>query len=248
MRLDGKVAVVTGGAGAIGRAIALRLARDGAAVAVADLDVAAAREVAYAIADAGANSIAVELDVRDWGSARAMAATVIRELDRIDILVNNAGGSARGESSFFHEAPEAVIDRIIDVNLKGQLYCTRAVINHMVDRESGKVVNIGSIVGVQGLERVVDYAAAKGGVIAFTRALAKEVGPRGITVNCVSPGIVPRPGETPERALRSNYLGTVCRHEDVAELVLFLVSGHAEFVTGQNYIIDGGRSLAMKGS
>ena len=137
---------------------------------------------------------------------------------------------------------------MIDVNLKGPLFCTRAVIGHMVERKCGKIVNIGSITGIQGLEYVVDYSAAKGGVIAFTKALAKEVGPSGINVNCVSPGLVPRPDENPARALRSGYLGRICKPEDIAELVVFLSTDAAAYITGQNYVIDGGRSLGMKGS
>lgn len=250
MSLQGKVAIVTGGAGYIGAAIAARLARDGATVIVADLHLDGARAVAARIGADGARASAVELDLRDRGSIKRMVETVLREFQTIDILVNCAGGSARlvgGAYGPFHEAEENVIDAMIDINLKGPLFVTRAVVPHMVARGQGRIVNVASICGVQGLEKVTDYAAAKGGVIAFTKSLAKEVGQFGITVNCVSPGLVPRPEENSERALRSSYLGRICTGEDIANLVGFLVSGEAGFITGQNYIIDGGRSLGLKG-
>lgn len=251
MKLKGDVAIVTGAAGAIGRAIANMLAREGAAVAAADINRAGAEQVASSLSDDGAKALAVEVDVSSRDSIKAMVASVLEAFGRIDILVNNAGGSARivgGRYGPFHEAPEEIIDKILDINLKGPVFCTRALIEHMVERGKGRIVNIGSITGVQGLERVVDYSAAKGGVIAFTKALAKEVGPLGIRVNCVSPGLIPRDGRGDERALRSNFLkNTIGKPEDVAELVLFLVSDDSRFIVGQNYIIDGGRSLGMKG-
>ncbi len=251
MSLQGNVAIVTGGAGYIGSAIACRLARDGASVVVADLNLERARAVASRIGADGDRANAVALDLRDRDSIKQMVETVLREFKTIDILVNCAGGSARlvgGAYGPFHEAQEDVIDAMIDINLKGPLFVTHAVVPHMVAQGQGCIVNVASICGVQGSEMVADYSAAKGGVIAFTKALAKGLGPRGIRVNCVSPGLVPRPEENPERALRSNYLGRVCTGEDIANLVAFLVSEEADFITGQNYIVDGGRSLALKGS
>jgi NAD(P)-dependent dehydrogenase (short-subunit alcohol dehydrogenase family) len=243
------VAIVTGGAGYIGQAIAAGLAADGHAVAVADLDLARAQAVADRLTAAGRRAIAVQLDVCSYPSAQRMAETVQQALGPIAVLVNNAGGSARlvgGTYGPFHEAEERVISAMVDINLKGPLFVTRAVVPQMVARRQGAIVNVGSICGVQGTEMVADYSAAKGGVIAFTRVLAKELGPHGIRVNCVSPGIVPRPDEDPARALGGNYLGRVCTAEDVAELVRFLASDRSGFITGHNHIIDGGRSLAVK--
>jgi NAD(P)-dependent dehydrogenase (short-subunit alcohol dehydrogenase family) len=247
MKLSEKTAIVTGAGGSIGRAVAVKLAAEGAAVAAIDINLETAEETARIIRDSGGKALALRTDVCDRAAITDMVDQVLERFAHIDILINTAGGSARKECSLFHKSKVEVLDRIIDINLKGPLFCTRAIIEHMVDRKQGKIINIGSIVGVQGLERVVDYSAAKGGVIAFTKALAKEVGPYGINVNCVSPGIVPRPDEDPERALRSNYLGKVCQPEDVAELVAFLSADSADYITGQNYIIDGGRSLGLRG-
>lgn len=250
MKLQNKVAIVTGGAGYIGRAIAARLSREGASVVIADLNLKGAQSVAARLADDGATAAAVELDLCDRGSIQRLVEAVLKDFKAIDILVNNAGGSARlvgGTYGPFHEADDEVISRMIDINLKGPMLLTRAVASHMVERRSGKIVNIGSICGVQGSPHSAAYSAAKGGIIAFTKSLAKGVGSFGITVNCVSPGLVPRPEEDPARALRSNCLGRVCTGEDVANLVCFLATDEAGFITGQNHIIDGGRSLALKG-
>jgi NAD(P)-dependent dehydrogenase (short-subunit alcohol dehydrogenase family) len=248
MKLSEKTAIVIGAGGCIGRAIAMKLAAEGAAVVAVDINLETAKETAGFIRDAGGEALAVKTDICEHVSIKQMVDEVMQRFGQIDILVNGAGGSARKDCSLFKDAKAEILERIIDINLKGPLFCTRAVIGHMLDRKQGKIINIGSITGVQGLEWVVDYSAAKGGVIAFTKALAKEVGPHGINVNCVSPGLVPRPDEDPERALRSNFLGNVCKPEEVAELVLFLATDAAGFITGQNYIIDGGRSLGMKGS
>lgn len=244
---DGRTAIVTGGAGWIGQAIARGLVEDGFAVAIADLDRVRAQAVAEALGAAGGRAMAVGLDVCSYASAQRMAAEVIGAFGAIDALINNAGGSARAECSLFCDADPAVFERIIDMNLKGPLHCSRAVIGHMIARRRGSIVNLGSITGIQGLSYVVDYSAAKGGVIAFTRALAKEVGQHGIRVNCVSPGLVPRPDEDPARAQRTNFLGRVCAAEDVAAMVRFLAGDQAGFITGQNHVVDGGRSLGMKG-
>lgn len=251
MKLKGDVAIVTGGAGYIGQAICSLLAREGATVIVADLDKTGAERVADSLKKNGATALAVELDVCDRDSIQTMTKTVMEAFGQIDVLVNNAGGSARlvgGAYCLIHEAEERVIDSMIDINLKGPVFCTHAVLRHMVARGEGCIVNVGSICGVIGSEKVADYSAAKGGVIAFTKSVAKGYGPLGIRINCVSPGLVPRSGEDPARALRSNYLNnTVCTADDVAELVLFLASDASRFVVGQNYIIDGGRSLGKKG-
>jgi len=250
MKLEGQYAIVTGGAGWIGRAIAKRLAAEGAAVAIADVNQELAQGIADEIMAAGAKAVAIEVDICNYDSVQAMAETAVKEFGAIDILVNGAGGSARlvgGGYGPFQESDVKVIDKMIDINLKGSIFCSHAVLGHMVKRGQGKIVNIGSITGVQGAEHSIAYSAAKGGVIAYTKALAKEVGPGGINVNCVSPGVVLRPEEKDrERGIRTNYLGRACKAEDIAELVAFLATDAAGFITGQNYIVDGGRSLGMK--
>ena len=174
-----------------------------------------------------------------------MVQTVLDECGNIDILVNNAGGSARGECSLFHQSKDQVVQRILEINLMGPIYCIRAVVEHMVQKQAGKIINLGSIVGVQGLPKCADYSAAKGGIIAFTKSLAMELGEFGINVNCVSPGLVPRPDQDAEAMRSTNYLNAICSPDDVANVVRFLATDEAKFVTGQNYVVDGGRSLGL---
>lgn len=245
MRVQGKVAVVTGAAGRIGSAIARRLAAEGAAVVVNDLSGERAEAVAAEIRDRGGTALAWAADVSASAAVRAMVAAAIARFGGIDILVNNAGGSAGllKRLSLFEHSDEEVWDWVLDLNLKGTLVCIRAVLESMIDRGGGKIVNLGSIAGTVGIIERVDYSAAKGGIIALTKALAMEVGLHGINVNCVSPGAISATGTGMDDG---TYLGRTGRPEDVANLVLFLASDEASYITGQNYIIDGGRSLGPK--
>jgi len=245
MKFENKVAVITGGGGSIGGAIARQLAAGGAAVALADLNPEPAAKLAAEIESAGGRALPVPVNVCDRESIRNMVASVREKLGPIDILVNNAGGSARGECSLFHQSKDEVVDRILDVNLKGPMYCIRAVVEEMVERRGGKIINIGSIVGMRGLAYCADYSAAKGGIIAITKTLALELGEYGINVNCVSPGLVPRPDQDAEAMRKTNVLRKICSPEDIAHAVVFLLSPEAGFVTGQNYVVDGGRSLGL---
>jgi NAD(P)-dependent dehydrogenase (short-subunit alcohol dehydrogenase family) len=178
-----------------------------------------------------------------------MAEIALEQFETIDILVNCAGGFAGAINRYSHfvDSDEEVWNWVFDVNLKGTLICTKAVIHHMIERGSGKIVNVGSIAGVVGIKKMADYSAAKGGIIAFTKALAMEVGTSGVNVNCVSPGLTER---TPGSSHPSNgtYLGRSGNPEEIANLIAFLASDEADFITGQNYIIDGGRWLGPKGT
>lgn len=250
MKLKNQIAIVTGGGGAIGGAIARQLASEGAEVVLFDIRAEFAAKNAAPIIKAGGVAESVGLDITNADEVSTAVEDVVSRHGRIDILVNCAGGSARGKMKLFHEQSLDVVREVLAVNLYGALYCIHAVARHMVAARSGRVVNIGSAVAVQGLGRCVDYSASKGGIISATRSLAKELGPFGITVNCVSPGQVPRehPADPEAFARRHSFLNRVCTPDDIAGLSLFLTLPEAGFITGQNHIVDGGRSLAMQGS
>lgn len=245
--LDGKVAVVTGGAGYIGSTTTKRLASDGATVVVCDVRGDLASAVAEATVSEGGRASAIETDVRSTQSIEAMVARTIEEYGRVDILVNVAGGSARERASTVHGSSEEVIKEILDVNLRGVIFCCRAVVGHMIEQGGGKIVSVASALALQGQRGHADYAAAKAGVIAFSRTMAMEVAPHNINVNCVSPGLVPRPGTRIDDIPGTNYLGRIASAETVSNVIAFLVSDEAEFVVGQNYVVDGGWSLGLKG-
>lgn len=242
MTVAGKVAIVTGAARGIGFAISQRLAEEGAAVVASDRDAEAAQRAAGKLADAGYPSWAVEADVRSKVAVHSLVEETIRQFGCVDILVNNAGGGARhiGKRDIFHSLDLDSIDWLVDVNLRGVLYCSHAVIGHMMEQESGRIVNISSIAGVVGGYSAVTYSAAKGGVNSFTKSLAIELGSRGITVNAVSPGAIL---SIPQMEGAPTYVGRGGQPEEVANLVHFLCTDEAGFITGHNHVIDGGRSL-----
>ncbi len=246
MKLADRVAIVTGAARGIGREIALTLVREGAKVTLCDIDVEPLNDVAGEIKAAGGQALASKVDVTQSAEIDQMIEATLQEFGGIDILVNNAGGSARDKASEFHEAEEEVWESTIARNLKGTLACTRAVINHMIERKSGKIVNLASVNGISGQSGFVDYSAAKAGIIGFTKALAKEVNPRGINVNAVAPGVIETrvveqiPKETMERILKELKLNRLGQPEDVANAVLYLASDEASYVTGHVLVICGG--------
>lgn len=249
MKLKSKVAIVSGGGGAIGRAIALQLAGAGADVAVLDLNIDAATKVADDVRALGVNSRAYAVDIRGYEAVRSCIDGIAEAFGGIDIVVNSAGGSARSKMDLFEKIDIGVFDWMIDVNLRGPMYIIHAALPHLIKRNAGKIVNITSIVALGGKARCVDYAAAKGGIIAATKSLAIELGKYNINVNAVAPGLVQR--ETPEDpeafARRYSCLNRICTQDDVANVVMFLASPESDYVTGQNYVVDGGRSLGLKG-
>ena len=251
MKLEGKVALVSGGGGAIGRAIALKLAVEGADVAVLDINSDAAGAVAKEVRALGVRSSAYAVDIRDYAAVKACVDAVAETLGGIDIVVNSAGGSARKKMDLFEKIDIDVFDWMLDVNLRGPMYIIHAALPHLIKRRHGKIVNIASIVALGGKAKCVDYAAAKGGLLAATRSLAIELGKHNINVNAVSPGLVQRPGEMPADpaafAHRFSCLNRLCTQEDIANAVMFLASPESDYVTGQNYVVDGGRSLGLRG-
>ena len=241
-RLDGRVALVTGGGQGIGEAVCRRLAAAGARVAVFDRDGAKAERVAGAIGGlALAGDVTVEADID-----RAVAAAG-QNLGPVDILVNNAGSVGRSAPTW--ELTKADLEEVLAVNLVGPFLCCRAVIPGMLARRYGRVVNIASIAGKEGNPTLGPYSASKAGLIAFTKALAKEVVQKGdITVNAVSPAVIatpilePLPRATVEYMVARIPMGRVGRPEEVAALVHYLASAEASFTTGQCYDISGGRA------
>jgi 3-oxoacyl-[acyl-carrier protein] reductase len=242
--LTDKIAVVTGGAQGIGKAVAETLARCGANVVVADLQVEKAEAVAQEIAaDTGNKAIAVQVDVSDSESAQAMIDAVTAEFDRVDILVNNAGIT---RDNLIMRMSESEFDLVININLKGAFNCTRAVIRKMMKQRSGHIINMASVSGVTGQAGQTNYSSSKAGLIGFTKALAKEVGSRGITVNAVAPGFIETaltvdlPEEIKEMGIKLTPLGRFGQPQDVANAVAFLASDEAAFITGEVLTVDGG--------
>jgi 2-hydroxycyclohexanecarboxyl-CoA dehydrogenase len=243
-----RVALVTGGARGIGRAIALELAAAGCAVAVGDLLVDEAEAVASEI---GRNAIAVPLDITDGAAVAAAVASIGERLGPVDIAVNNAGWD---ELRPFLETDEPFWDRVIDINYKGCLRVTKAVLPGMTERSWGRLVNIASDAGRVGSSLESVYAGAKGGVIAFTKTVAREVARSGVTANCVCPGPTRTPllegmaGEGGDRFVdaltRAVPMRRLGEPEDIAAAVAFLASERAGYVTGQTLSVSGGLTMA----
>ncbi|MBQ6923330.1 MAG: SDR family oxidoreductase [Kiritimatiellae bacterium] len=251
-RFENKIAFVTGAGGYIGGTTARMLAAEGAKVAVCDITDEACAKTVRDICEAGGTAIAAPADVTDSVRVDAAVAKAVEAFGGLDIMVHVAGGSARQEMKPLADQSDEVIRRVLGVNLFGAFWASRAAARVMRGQgRGGRIVNISSIVAFNGLRGCVDYAASKGGIIAMTRALAKEMGEYGVTVNSVAPGIVQRPGAgsaDSDYALKTNFLDRKCEATDIAETVLFLCSEAARFVTGQTWVVDGGRSLGMKGS
>lgn len=251
----GKVAVITGGGGYIGGETAFKISQNGVSIAVWDINEETVNKTVERILANGGNAKGYIVDVTNPEEVNKTMNTVKEEMGSIDIMVHVAGGSARiaGPKAKYvrlTEQEDYVIDKVIKINLYGAIYCSRAAARIMRDQGTGgRIINFSSVVGTNGLGGCSEYAAAKAGVVGLVKSLAKEVGEYGITVNAVSPGIVKRPEEQNiEHALKTNFLNEKCTAQDVAGLVNFLASDEGRFITGQNYIIDGGRCLAMKGS
>ena len=244
MLLDGEIALVTGGSRGIGRAIALRLAEGGAKVAINYAgNQTAAEEVKAIIEQHGGTAMIVQTDVSDSAAAAEMVARVHEELGGLDILVNNAGIT---RDTLLLRMKDEDFDAVINTNLKGIYACTKAAAKFMTKQRSGRIVNLSSVVGEIGNIGQTNYAAAKAGVIGFSKAAAKELAARHVTVNVVAPGFIDTDmtavlkDSIREKLIEGIPLGALGKPEHVADAVLFLVSDAASYITGQVLNVDGG--------
>ncbi len=246
--LEGRVAFVTGAGGGLGDGICTSLAAAGAVVACADIVTGRAEAIARKVTDAGGKALALHVDVADRASVEGAVGRTISELGGVDVLVNNAAIYPRRA---WTEITEEEWDRVLGVNLKGYFHCARACHPSMKERGGGHIVNVSSITFLIGFEMLLDYVSSKGAIVGFTRALAHEVGPEGITVNAIAPGAFPTDAEKihpdPEGynqwALDQQCVKRRGSPEDIGNLVVFLASEASSFITGQTVVIDGGWAM-----
>jgi len=243
-RLQDKTAIVTGGSRGIGEAVALRLAQEGADVAVcASRSVDAAENVARKIRDLGRQGMAMKADVSQTEDVDALIKEVLSAWGKIDILVNNAGVT---RDNLIMRMKEDEWDAVLDINLKGAFRCTKAVTRPMMKARAGRIINISSVVGVMGNAGQINYAASKSGLIGLTKSVAKELAARGITANAVAPGFIPTEmtdgltEDVSEKLIEQIPLGTLGKPEDIAAAVAFFASDDAAYITGQVLVVDGG--------
>lgn len=246
MKLEGKVALVTGGARGIGREIGLLFAKEGADVVICDVNKEIASATQKEIEDLGRKSMSFETDVTVFKQVEEMMNLILDNFKHLDILVNNAGIT---KDNLLLRMSEEDWDKVLNVNLKGVFSCTKAASKFMIKQRMGKIVNIASIIGIMGNAGQANYAASKGGIISFTKSIAKELASRSINVNAVAPGFIQTAMTdklTPEQRsamlvnIPLNRLGVP---QDVAQTCLFLASNESDYITGQTLVVDGGMSM-----
>ena len=251
MRLKDKVAIVTGGAQGIGRAYILRLAEEGAKVVIADILDGAA--VVQAVKNKGGEALALRTDVTDEKSTQEMAQKTVDQFGRIDILVNNAAFFSSIVKRPFHQISGEEWDKVIGVNLKGLFLCAKAVYPQMKKQGKGKIINVSSGTFYKGLPYFLHYVTSKGGVVGFTRALAREVGNDGICVNPIAPGyteteILKKNPQDPEEVIKAGLAARCLKRietpEDLTGTIVFLASDDSDFITGQTIVVDGGSAMS----
>jgi 3-oxoacyl-[acyl-carrier protein] reductase len=243
LKLAGKVALVTGAAQGIGKAVALLLARNGADIVVSDINLEKAEETAKEIESIGQKTMAIKVNVANLKDVDQMVEAILEKFGKIDILVNNAGIT---RDKLILRMTEEDWDAVLNVNLKGTFNCTKAVVRYMAKQRSGKIVSIASVVGEMGNAGQVNYSASKAGVIGLTKTIAREFAQRKINVNAIAPGYIETPmtevlpekvKEELKRLIPMERLG---KPEDVAEAVLFLVSDESNYITGHVLNVNGG--------
>lgn len=246
MRLEGKVAIVTGAGQGIGAATALKFAKEGAIVVVCDLNAAAVKSVVGACREAGATAAGFDLDVANRAAVDQMVDAALRQFKRIDVLVNNAGitRDARLQKMTLEQ-----FDEVIDVNLRGVFHAAQAVVDCMIGQQAGVILNASSVVGIYGNYGQTNYAAAKFGVIGFTKTWSRELGPKGIRVNAVAPGFIDTPilstmpDEVLEKMRSQVPLRRLGKPEEVANIYAFLASDEASYINGAVIEASGGMTL-----
>lgn len=245
MKLENKVAIVTGSGRGIGRATAIELAKEGAKVVVSDIDLKECRNVCNEIKRIGSDAIAVRCDVSQKRDVETMIKKSIQTFQRIDILVNNAGVFLMKP---FVQMTEKDWNFVLDINLKGVFLCTNAVVKQMVKQKGGKIISITSIAGKVGFMNTSAYCASKAGIINLTRELAMELSPYNINVNAIAPGVIAtkmiedmlRDKKTKEGLLANTPLGRVGKPKEIGKAVVFLASSDSDFITGHTLVVDGG--------
>jgi len=241
--LEGKVALITGGARGIGKEIAMFFAKQGANIAICDVNLEEAEKTAKEIQDLNRESVAFKADVTDSKQVQDMVDKILDKLGKIDILINNAGIT---KDNLLLRMSEEEWDKVIAVNLKGTFVCTKLVSKVMLKQRSGKIVNLASIIGIMGNAGQANYAASKAGIIGLTKSVAKELASRNICVNAIAPGFIRTdmtsrlPEEVQKKMLSVIPLARFGEAKDVADLALFLSSESSSYITGQVIQVDGG--------
>ncbi len=240
MTFADRVAVVTGGAGRVGRPLCEKLAAAGVAVAVVDINAEGAEAEAEKIRQTGGKARGCSMDIQSSENVRDASSRILSDFGRVDILINNAGVWRR---QLIEEMDEDFWNFHVNLNLNGVFRVTKAFLPGMLARGYGRIINLGSIAGEVGLPFYGAYATSKAGVIMFTKTLAMEVAKRGVTVNCISPGMI---GDSPSGPIKQTWIERWGTGPEVADLIMFLAADEASFITGVDYTIDGGRILGPR--